>query len=41
MILKSTLLETIKSQKENLLHSDRGIEREKLKEIKISAGLLP
>lgn len=39
MILKSTLLETIKSQKENLLHSDRGIEREKLKEIKISAGL--
>lgn len=39
MILKSTLLETIKSQKENLLHSDRGIEREKLKQIKISAGL--
>lgn len=38
MILKGTLLETVKSQKENLLNSDRGIEREKLKDVQLTAG---
>ena len=38
MILKGTLLETVKSQKENLLNSDRGIERDKLKDVQLTAG---
>ena len=38
MILRSTLLETVKSQKENLLNSDRGIERDKLKDVQLTAG---
>jgi len=38
MILRSALLETVKSQKENLLNSDRGIERDKLKDVQLTAG---
>ena len=38
MILRGTLLETVKSQKENLLNSDRGIERDKLKDVQLTAG---
>jgi len=38
MILRSTLLETVKSQKENLLNADRGIERDKLKDVQLTAG---
>jgi predicted AAA+ superfamily ATPase len=38
MILRGTLLETVKAQKENLLNSDLGIEREKLKDVKLTAG---
>ena len=38
MILRSTLLETVKSQKENLLNSDRGIERDKLKDVQLTVG---
>ena len=38
MILRDTLLETVKSQKENLLNSDRGIERDKLKDVQLTAG---
>src|SRR3989304_6837406 len=38
MILRGTLIETVKSQKENLLNSDRGIERDKLKDVQLTAG---
>jgi len=38
MILRGTLLETVKSQKENLLNADRGIERDKLKDVQLTAG---
>ena len=38
MILRSTLLETVKSQKENLLNADRGIERDKLKDVQLTVG---
>ena len=38
MILRGTLLETVKSQKENLLNADRGIERDKLKDVQLTVG---
>lgn len=38
MILKETLTEVVKSQKENLLNSDPGILREKIHEIRFSPG---
>ena len=39
MILKETLLEVVKTQKENLFKTDFGTPREKLKEIKLVSGL--
>ncbi|OGU74718.1 MAG: AAA family ATPase [Ignavibacteria bacterium RBG_16_34_14] len=39
MILKETLAETVKVQKEIILNSEMGIEREKLKEIMLTPGM--